>query len=548
MSHDRRSDWRQTSSESVEGTGFRDRDSPDPRLDDRRATTTRRSFLSVAALGAASATVGRVIGQTDDNDSRVFELDGDTTGWIGRRPSDIEGDTNPTLTLTPGETYEVVWENVDGAPHNFAIEDADGDVVVESENVSEEGETQTVEFTASEEMNEYVCQVHPNTMRGDVSIEEDTPTPTPTPEETAEETDEEQPQPSFQREMIEEHRGDIASFTLSLDGAEEATVILGSEAVNYVVSFTVVDGNGDDEVTVALDTFVAGQGEESGISTRAEEDEIRDYRRETPTISSPLDSAPYPIEVRIDDRPVARAVLVLDPRETGAANAGVAPRIVSPSDEEAIIDQFSRRSEVATGDWAGFEVEASGLYATFDGKAAFNDDSLGYELTIRQADVVNAEPEVVPLEDIEVIIDEENDRFFAVVDSSMLRLEETYEGTFTVTDANPYVPAGESEEVSTRFTVVEREATFDVDGDELSVPTSETILSGTTTVAPGTAVTVSVFRTGENPFQKTARTTVDDDGSWSASFDFSDREPGSTFSAQVLDLSGVVEGEFTSSE
>lgn len=508
------------------------------------------------ALAGATGALGRGIGQTDDGPQQI-ELGGETSGWIGRSPSDIAGQTNPTLTLRAGTTYEVTWENVDGVPHNFAIENTDGNAVVESENVSEKGATQTIEFTASEEMAEYLCQVHPQTMRGDLSINTETATSTPTEttetgteestETGTEETTTQSAQPTFGSEIIEEQRGDVATFTVSLDGAEQAEVVLGSSAVNYVVSFTVVDGNADGEVSVALDTFVAGQGRNSGISAVADGDEIRNYEQETPTLSRPLDYTSYPLVVRIDGQATDQSVLVLHPRETAAARSGVAPRTASPSNRQAFIDAFSRRSEVATGDWAVIEFRASGLYATLNGKEAFTNESLGYELTIQQAEVVNAEPEVVPMKQVHVVVDAENDRFFAAVDSTPLRIEDTYEGTFAITDASPYVPENGREEISARFTVVERIATFDAEDDALSVPASQATLAGTTTVAPGTTVTVSVSGTAASPFQRTAQATVGDDGSWSVTVDFSDLEPGTTFTAQVLGLSDVVEGEVTSS-
>ncbi|WP_321112796.1 cupredoxin domain-containing protein [Halorussus salinisoli] len=75
------------------------------------------------------------------------------------------------MTLRPGTEYEVVWENLDSAPHNFTIKDADGNNVVSTETMSNQGETRSLTFTASEEMAQYICTVHPSTMVGDIRIE-----------------------------------------------------------------------------------------------------------------------------------------------------------------------------------------------------------------------------------------------------------------------------------------------------------------------------------------------------------------------------------------
>jgi uncharacterized cupredoxin-like copper-binding protein len=97
-----------------------------------------------------------------------FRLGGEASGWVGRAPERIQDETNPTLELEAGTEYTLVWENGDGIQHNFAIEDADGEDLLATEFVQEAGATQTVTFTASEEMAEYYCQVHPDSMRGTV--------------------------------------------------------------------------------------------------------------------------------------------------------------------------------------------------------------------------------------------------------------------------------------------------------------------------------------------------------------------------------------------
>lgn len=99
-----------------------------------------------------------------------FRLVGNTQGWEGAAPEGIAGETNPTMELEAGTEYALVWENGDGLQHNFAIQDSNGEDLLSTELVSEQGATQTVTFTASEEMAEYYCQVHPSSMRGSVDM------------------------------------------------------------------------------------------------------------------------------------------------------------------------------------------------------------------------------------------------------------------------------------------------------------------------------------------------------------------------------------------
>ena len=144
------------------------------------------------------------------------------------------GSSNPTLQLQEGTTYTLMWQNEDGVAHNFAIQDSEGNnlevlepisvqqdvfqqineteanqsvslnvsdgnvtgvtitnetdgnvtgngtagqqttlesLVAKTEILSEQGAVQGVRFTASSEMAQYICLVHPNTMVGDVSVE-----------------------------------------------------------------------------------------------------------------------------------------------------------------------------------------------------------------------------------------------------------------------------------------------------------------------------------------------------------------------------------------
>lgn len=127
----------------------------------------------------------------------TYEFGGEVGGWVGRSPGEIEGEQNPTLELEAGVTYEVIWENVDGAPHDFTIQDDQGEDIAATETMDDQGATRTLTFEASPEMTTYICTVHPNTMIGDIEVTgeatataqetEDGETPTGTPEPGAKE-------------------------------------------------------------------------------------------------------------------------------------------------------------------------------------------------------------------------------------------------------------------------------------------------------------------------------------------------------------------------
>ena len=127
---------------------------------------SRRTFLKVAGAGAVVGSFANFsIAQGE-----TIRLGGEVQGWQGRAPSSIEGTVNPTLNLEAGTEYTVVWENLDGQPHDFDIRNESGESVVDSDIISEQGATTEVTFTASEEMATYVCSVHPTSMRGDIQL------------------------------------------------------------------------------------------------------------------------------------------------------------------------------------------------------------------------------------------------------------------------------------------------------------------------------------------------------------------------------------------
>ncbi|WP_276301412.1 twin-arginine translocation signal domain-containing protein [Halorussus lipolyticus] len=192
--------------------------------------TSRRRFLKVAAATGALAGLNATV-LAQGQDETVIVLGGKTSAWQGYRvPGEAteEVPDNPTLNLQTGTTYTLLWQNVDGQPHNFAIQDSQGNnlevleplsvpsdvyeeangtdagesislnvsggnvtgvstgnmtgnmtggepasdsLVGKTEIISEQGAVQGARFTATEEMATYICLVHPNTMVGEVALE-----------------------------------------------------------------------------------------------------------------------------------------------------------------------------------------------------------------------------------------------------------------------------------------------------------------------------------------------------------------------------------------
>lgn len=144
---------------------------------------------SVGSLGLASAgasldrqdtttetttTAEPTTGTPLPDDVTPILLGGEVEHWFGLMPEAIHGKENPVLSLEAGQTYRLVWMNLDGEPHEPVIEDADGNVLVSTAPARVPGATRAVTFEATPEMAEYYCTFHPQMMRAAVEVDGET--------------------------------------------------------------------------------------------------------------------------------------------------------------------------------------------------------------------------------------------------------------------------------------------------------------------------------------------------------------------------------------
>ncbi len=174
------------------------------------------------------------------------------------------------------------------------------------------------------------------------------------------------------------------------------------------------------------------------------------------------------------------------------------------------------------------------------------DDYEGDELIIK-----------VPFDDFD-IDDYDNDVDDAVEDGSTqvhqdyvdeLDDDEDYDWQFSITEDNPYVDDEDEEvEVDDELSIDERSVSLDGENDELET-VSESNVTGTTTVAPGTEVDVRVAASGE--FVEDGEAYVDSDRVFDGAVDLSDEEEGLEVEVEATEDSGedddmdavLVEGE-----
>ncbi|SEP02350.1 Copper binding protein, plastocyanin/azurin family [Halogranum amylolyticum] len=109
---------------------------------------------------------------TASNEADIL-LGGKVEAWVGQKPARIDGQNNPTLQLTAGTEYTLIWGNLDSAEHELIIENANGQELAATESASQQGETRSLTFTASQKMAEYYCEYHPQSMRGTIEVSEE---------------------------------------------------------------------------------------------------------------------------------------------------------------------------------------------------------------------------------------------------------------------------------------------------------------------------------------------------------------------------------------
>lgn len=113
--------------------------------------------------------------ETGATQTQAIRLGAETDGWQGEAPSDIEGETNPTISLQAGTTYDLTWENLDGEEHELIVADADGNELEASDSSEQEGETVSMTLDVTQQMagrsGTYYCEYHPEAMRGEFSVE-----------------------------------------------------------------------------------------------------------------------------------------------------------------------------------------------------------------------------------------------------------------------------------------------------------------------------------------------------------------------------------------
>lgn len=351
----------------------------------------------------------------------------------------------------------------------------------------------------------------------------------------------------FVTNVVSEQRGDVVDVGLSFQGSASggtADVTLGGDDLNFEVAFTVEDTDGDGQATVHWNVAESGASD-AGISVSG--GELQGDVDVVTGVDDPVVTGEYPLSVAYRGTETDVGTVVVEERSIEGINVWSAPASVSGFDDAADLRSTVTASDTValdtvegSDDWAVLELSATGLEGYLESVDDL-DGSEGISLSIVQTeDTVgpNQDPLRVDVSRATLFTDGDNDTYFVAFRADEVLLEaepgDEFVANLTVTAGNPATSSSQTVTSTVRF--VNGTASFDASGGTVQVPASgSATVTGTSTFAPGTRLSI-VLRSegGENPFVETVDgIVVQEDGSWSATADLSEAEPGQTFTARV---------------
>lgn len=368
----------------------------------------------------------------------------------------------------------------------------------------------------------------------------------------------------FSNSILSEERGNVVEFTVNVENTNTADVEVGGKDVSYTADLTVTDENDDGEVTVYFNTYTAGDGSGAAFSTDADSDDTVTVNSESTIAVDKLQKASYDLSAFAGGEETDVAVVNLNERSTDGATIHTAPAGASLTSVDQIANATSEDSSIAQGDKVVVQIDVSGLEgsalsssADLVKGSAFAQSDGAYVTIEQQNPGQNTQPKTLDVSKGTLVQDDENDSYYLVFDSSDLNVEadEEYEATFTLDENSDFVENEDAtEEVTDSFNVVEQTVSFDAmteaeDGTDLlsyELSQDKTVtVSGDSTLAAGSEFTVRVRSDGSSPFLKSQEVTVQDDGSFAATFDMSSVEKGTEFTTEARGLSDRIDSELT---
>lgn len=118
--------------------------------------------------------------------------------------------------------------------------------------------------------------------------------------------------PEFEKVIVVADHDETAAIPMTVPGDDPVRVSVGSEDVNFRVTASVVDADGDGSVVLRLDASAAGAGDPGSYLSVSDGDDLRNATQHTDDIEPPLAGGDYDLSLGPDDDPADVATLVLE--------------------------------------------------------------------------------------------------------------------------------------------------------------------------------------------------------------------------------------------
>ncbi|WP_331234702.1 DUF7827 domain-containing protein [Natronorarus salvus] len=352
-------------------------------------------------------------------------------------------------------------------------------------------------------------------------------------------------QAEFTESSYTAYQGGIAEFEVDLEGSEDAWVQVGTDDLGYNATVHVHDGSESGNVTVYMNTYLAGQedvDENDVYWTEDDDDEVVSATLNHPDehLERPLDAADYDMSVTAIEGGEEQdlAALVIYEYESGdELKNHIAPSGEDIDDASDVREWATAADVVAENDQVIASFEASSLEGVFDGEDDLEEliDAGVLSVTVEENESSvgpNQNPANISVDNIEIVNDFENDTHYLVIDISGAESGEVYDVLVEFEDDGALEHYLDDDvELESQFEIVDRQATLDDTMDaNLNVTASEDVsMSGETTLAPGSEIELRLRSTAGTSFIHTQDVTVDDDYTWNATVDLSEKELGTEF-------------------
>ena len=402
---------------------------------------------------------------------------------------------------------------------------------------------------------------------------------------------------SIPQGTVSEERGDTATFSVSMDNTDDGYVTIGSDDVGYNTTLYLEDGgDGQVSVEMntfkagrgANGSSVSWSDDQRTLSNSTEEnyvynltdnssdddDSLSVVNVSSDALENPLEAGTYDIAVAAEPSAVSGGngytveseddigTLDLQQRGTQGIQIWTASGNSNIDEQSELLNAVNQSTQIAggadsnVGDLAVVQLQASGIWGQVneDNPASLYQNN-GMTLTVEEANPgANQDANEIDLannNDVvqDLYVDGANNTAYLVLDTSAsnsnfeFQADEDYTASWEINSSNPMIEEDsetsqtEKETAEKDFSVVEPTVSFNNlnDNDVLQVQSSQNAqVSGTTNIAPGSSVTVRLRNSDSGQaFLKTAKATVQGNGTFSTTIDMSDIDTGTNFTAEL---------------